>query len=234
MDNLLPPRWRVVTVYSVNLGIFALLYLISCYLLHRIFKSFRFSDKPLLFSIVCVHSSLGILVIYNAINIDCNIRRDRSIFESTNMIFSLCTTLLGFILEFVILMGLIFDLYKWWLFIAMTTQEGVEDFNEQILNQTKKYSEIEAADHKKLEFKIKAYYTFIAIGGLVLLGAITLSIGFIITVPADNLSPEDKNIAKAINLNWVSGFTDFVTVSYLGFLIAYTTTLSILKIRLKK
>jgi hypothetical protein len=55
------------------------------------------------------------------------------------MILALSTTLLGFILEFVILSGLIFDLYKWWLFIAMTNDEKNEDlsFNERIDDITK-------------------------------------------------------------------------------------------------
>ena len=79
------------------------------------------------------------------------------------MILALSTTLLGFILEFVILSGLIFDLYKWWLFIAMTNDEKNEDlsFNERIdditksdenENSTKKLSAVEA---QKLKFKIK-------------------------------------------------------------------------------
>ena len=139
-----PSRWKVVTVYGINLGIFLVLYLISSYLLYRVYRSYRFSDKPMLASIVCVHCSLGILVIYNSIMVDINIFRDESLFERTNMVFALSTTLLGFILECVILLGLIFDLYKWWLFISMTTDdEGFQEYNEQIMDQTKKLSEAE-------------------------------------------------------------------------------------------
>jgi hypothetical protein len=76
--------------------------------------------------------------------VDINIYRDDSLFERTNMVFALSTTLLGFILECVILLGLIFDLYKWWLFISMTTyDEGFQEYNEQIMDQTKKLSEAE-------------------------------------------------------------------------------------------
>lgn len=191
MDEELSPHWKSVTVYSVMLGIFSILYLISFYLLHRVYKAFRFSDKPMFFSIICVHSALGILVLYDSIMIDVNIYRDRSAFESTNMIFALSTTLLGFILEFVILSGLILDLYKWWLFIAMTNDERNEDllFNEQIENSTKKMSEIDA---QKLKFKIKVYNSFISIGVMMVLSAVTLTVGFIITVIPDNLK-DDKS-----------------------------------------
>jgi hypothetical protein len=98
------------------------------------------------------------------------------------MIFALSTTLLGFILEFVILTGLLFDLYKWWLFIAMTNDDRSEDdnlFNEHIENSTKMITEI---DTQKLRFKIKVYYAFWMIGILTVLSAMTLAIGFIITV----------------------------------------------------
>ncbi len=139
-----PSRWKVVTVYGINLGIFLVLYIISSYLLYRVYRSFRFSDKPMLASILCAHCSLGILVVYNSIMVDINIYRDDSLFERTNMVFALSTTLLGFILECVILLGLIFDLYKWWLFISMTTyDEGFQEYNEQIMDQTKKLSEAE-------------------------------------------------------------------------------------------
>jgi hypothetical protein len=186
MDEELPPNWKSVTVFSVMLGIFAILYLISFYLLHRVYQAFRFLDKPMFFSIICVHCALGILVLYDSFMIDINIYRNKSVFESTRMIFALSTTLLGFILEFVILSGLIFDLYKWWLFIAMTNDENNEEllFNEQIENSTKKNSEIDA---QKLKFKIKVYYSFIAIGILMILSAVTLTLGFIITVIPENL-----------------------------------------------
>jgi hypothetical protein len=184
-----------VTVYSIMLGIFSILYLVSFYLLYRVYKAYRFSDKPMLFSIICVHCALGILVVYDSIQIDISIRRDKSIFESTNMILALSTTLLGFILEFVILSGLIFDLYKWWLFIAMTNDESNEDlsFNERIdditksdeyENSTKKLSAVEA---QKLKFKIKVYYSFIMIGIVMVLSAMTLTIGFIVTVIPQDL-----------------------------------------------
>ena len=139
MDEELPPNWKSVTVFSLMLGIFAILYLISFYLLHRVYEAFRFLDKPMFFSIICVHCALGILVLYDSFMIDINIYRNKSVFESTRMIFALSTTLLGFILEFVILSGLIFDLYKWWLFIAMTNDEKNEDlsFNERIDDITK-------------------------------------------------------------------------------------------------
>ena len=136
--EVLPPRWKAVTVYSVMLAIFSLMYLISFYLLYRVYKSFKFSDKPMIFSIICVHCALGILVIYDSFLIDINIYRDKSIFEKTNLTFSLSTTLLGFIMEFIILSGLILDLYKWWLFIAMTNDTNNEDLlsNQQIDNNT--------------------------------------------------------------------------------------------------
>lgn len=128
----LTPLWKSVTVFSINLGIFAILYIISFYLVYRVYKAFRLTDKPMFFSIVCVHSALGILVLYDSIMIDVNYHRKDSVFSSTRMVFALFTTLLGFILEVVILCGLLFDLYKWWLFIAMTNDENNEElkFNE--------------------------------------------------------------------------------------------------------
>lgn len=149
--------------------------------------------------------------------------------------FALSTTLLGFILEVVILCGLIFDLYKWWLFIAMTNDENNEDlkYNEHIENSTKKHSEI---DLKKLQFKIKVYYIFIILTSLMLLGAITLTIGFISTVIPDEYewNTPEYNAAKMINDAWITAFTNFVNISYISFLIAYISTLVLLRIRLMK
>jgi hypothetical protein len=167
--------------------------------------------------------------------IDINIYRDKSVFESTRMILALSTTLLGFILEFVILSGLIFDLYKWWLFIAMTNDESNEDllFNEQIDNSTKKMSEVDA---QKLKFKIKVYNSFITIGVIMVLSGLTLAIGFIITVIPENLKDgsEEYNKAKEINGRWTRAFTAFVNFSFLAFLLGYLFTLTLLKMRLKR
>jgi hypothetical protein len=223
-----------VTVFSIMVGIFSILYLISFYLLYRVYKAYRFTDKPMFFSIICVHSALGILVIYDSFQIDISYYRDRSIFESTRMIFALSTTLLGFILEFVILSGLIFDLYKWWLFIAMTNDDSSEDdqlFNEHIENSTKMITEI---DTQKLRFKIKVYYAFWMIGILTVLSAMTLAIGFIITVVPEDLEFKSKEYyeAKEINDGWVKAFTAFVNFSYIAFLLAYVFTLALLKMRL--
>jgi hypothetical protein len=67
-----------------------------------------------------------------------------------------------------------------------------------------------------------------------MIGAIVLSIGFIMTIVPDDIDPSKKDEANKLNKAWNSGFTNYVTFSYLGFLLAYITTLSILKIRLKK
>lgn len=66
-QDVLPPKWKAMTVYSIMLVIFSVLYLVSFYLLYRVYKAYRFSDKPMLFSIICVHCALGILVLYNSI-----------------------------------------------------------------------------------------------------------------------------------------------------------------------
>jgi len=47
-------------------------------------------------------------------------------------------------------------------------------------------------DAQKLKFKIKVYNSFISIGVIMVLSAVTLTIGFIITVIPDNLK-DDKS-----------------------------------------
>lgn len=69
-----------------------------------------------------------------------------------------------------------------------------------------------------------------------LLSAMTLTVGFILTViPEDYIvgSPE-YNEAKKLNTAWINGFTNFVNFSFLGFLVAYIFTLILLKLRLKR
>lgn len=69
-----------------------------------------------------------------------------------------------------------------------------------------------------------------------LLAAMTLTIGFILTVvPEDYIegTPE-YNEAKSLSNAWINGFTNFVNLSFIGFLLAYIFTLSLLKLRLKR
>lgn len=134
----------------------------------------------MLFTIICVNSALGILVIYNSIFIDINLNRDKSLFKSSYLTFALSTTLLGFVLEFIILTALLFVLYTGWLFIALTRDEKNEDFQQaEDIEISSKTSEI---DEKKLKFKTKVYCTFIVSGIVLFLSNLTLAIGFVFTV----------------------------------------------------
>jgi hypothetical protein len=96
------------------------------------------------------------------------------------MTFALSTTLLGFILEFIILTALLFVLYTGCLFIALTRDEVNEDFQQaEDIEISSKASEI---DEKKIKFKTKVYCAFIVSGIVLFLSNLTLAIGFVLTV----------------------------------------------------
>ena len=79
-----------------------------------------------MFSIGSVVLSLLTLVIYCGQNIEISLQRNYSIWLET-LLMSNIITAEGFNIEMFILLGLIFDLYKWWLFIAST-----KEYNEEI------------------------------------------------------------------------------------------------------
>ena len=78
----------------------------------------------------------------------------------------------------------------------MTNDTNNEDLlsNEQIDNNTQRQSQ---NDKKKLEFMVRVYYVFITISILMLLSAITLSIGFTLTVVPDELDEKSREYAEA-------------------------------------
>jgi len=99
----------------------------------------------------CVNAALGNLVINNSICIDLFFKREASIFDKSDMA-SACVALVGFTIEVFILYGLILDLYKWWLFIALVNeQDRGQEFDE---HNDAKSSLIE---RNNSSFKIKIY-----------------------------------------------------------------------------
>lgn len=77
-------------------------------------------------------------------------------------------TAIGNTIEIFILLGLIFDLYKWLLFIAMTTEYDSEIKDRQ---------ELEA---KILQKKIKIYYIFVVLTFVIVIGYVSLTMGLLI------------------------------------------------------
>jgi hypothetical protein len=156
-------------MYIVSEVIFVPMLVLALLLLIKIFKKYGLKDKPMLFSFTCVVSTLTLLIFYCACNIERSINRDKSFWDPYLRINVLVA--LGYNIEIFILLGLIFDLYKWQLFIAMTrdSQDGSKD-SQQV-------------DREVLQTKIKIYYIFVGTASLMMLTYITLICIFLATTP---------------------------------------------------
>ena len=67
VDN--DPNLKIVVVMSLDGFIFLMLFLLSSYILYRVYKLFRYKDPPVLLSIICITLSLATLVVYCSISI---------------------------------------------------------------------------------------------------------------------------------------------------------------------
>lgn len=106
------------------------------------------------------------------------------------MIYALSTILLGFILEIIILVGLLFVLYTGWLFIVLTKDENNDDF--QLIEKIDISTQMSEIDEKKLKFKNKVFYTFIFSGILISLSSLVLAIEFVLSVVPENIYFKSK------------------------------------------
>jgi len=120
----------------------------------------------MLLSIVSVVLTLATLVIYCGMSIEVYYRKKNS-FWLKDKFNSNLWVVEGFNIEIFMLIGLIFDLYKWQLFIAMT-----KEYDSSIKNRL----ELEA---KILKTKITIYYIFIGVASIVVLTYVTLVTGYL-------------------------------------------------------
>ena len=63
------PNMKLVSGYSLNGVIFLILFIMSTFLICRVYKLFKFNDIPVLLSIVFITLSLATLVLFNSISI---------------------------------------------------------------------------------------------------------------------------------------------------------------------
>jgi hypothetical protein len=125
MNEQQNPKYKILTMFIISEVIFVPMLVFSLVLLFKIFQKYGLKDKPLLFSFTCIVSTLTALIVYCACNIELSIKRKNSFWYPdfrNNVLIAL-----GYNIEIFILLGLIFDLYKWLLFIAMTrdNEDGI-------------------------------------------------------------------------------------------------------------
>jgi hypothetical protein len=118
---------------------------------------------------------------------------------------------IGFQIEFLIIIAITLDLYKWGLFLATTSVGG--DNYEQGLNTKKK----------------SLVVVLVASIVLVIAISITFTTGIILTTYVGEPSEKDR-----INENWKNYSNLVISGLYLAFLIIYIFTLTLLISRLKK
>lgn len=61
------PNIKIVAVMSLDGFIFLILFLLSSFILYKVYKLFRYKDPPVLLSIICITLSLATLVVYCSI-----------------------------------------------------------------------------------------------------------------------------------------------------------------------
>ena len=107
--------------------------------------------------------------------------------------------------------ALIFDLYKWHLFIAMTKEHDG------------RIKDRRALEAKVLQNKIRVYYAFILVASVVFITYVALISVFLAT-----------SDYKEENNQWIKVLRDVVNCFYIVFLVAYIITLTILRHQLQK
>ena len=159
-------------MYIVSEVIFVPMLVFALVLLIKIFQKYGLKDKPMLFSFTCIVSTLTALIVFCACNIERSINRQKSFWDSYFMVNVL--TAIGYNIEIFILLGLIFDLYKWQLFIAMTrdSQDGSKSSHQ--------------LDREVLQAKIKIYYIFVVSASLMLVTYVTLISIYLLTTPEED------------------------------------------------
>ena len=121
-----------VILLAVNLVIFSILFLLSLYLLFRVYKLFKYKGDPVMFwSVFTISLSLFTLVTYNSIQIYSQYYDVKG--YSLNVV-----TCMGYLLEVLIFISISLDLYKWGIFIATTKTEQTYHFEEIMKSKRKR------------------------------------------------------------------------------------------------
>ena len=200
------PKYKLMTVYIISEVVFVPMFLLSLYLLVKLYKQHKLTDKPMMLSICSVVLSLLSLVTYCAMCLEVYIRRRSASFWLQNPLRANIWVCEGFNIEIFILLGLIFDLYRWHLFIAMTKQ-----YDESIKDRV-------AVEAKVLQNKIRIYYVFILVASVVTITYVALLSIVLAT-----------SYSKEANKEWKRIFQDVVNCFYIIFLVAYIIALSLLR-----
>lgn len=121
-----------VILLAVNLVIFSILFLLSLYLLFRVYKLFKYKGDPVMFwSVFTISLSLFTLVTFNSIQIYSQYYDVKG--YSLNVV-----TCMGYLLEVLIFISISLDLYKWGIFIATTKTEQTYHFEEIMKSKRKR------------------------------------------------------------------------------------------------
>ena len=120
------------------------------------------------------------------------------------------------------LLGLIFDLYKWHLFIAMT-----RDPKERSISR-------KAAEIIILKSKKKIFFVFIGFGSIFVITYLVLASFYIATAPTTPYDSSKKDPERELNALWIDAITSTISGFFIAFLIVYILTLSTLHHRLDK
>jgi hypothetical protein len=72
------PKYKLMTVYIISEVVFSPMFLLSLYLLVKLYKKYKLTDKPMMLSICSVVLTLLSLVIYCGMCLDVYIKRRRS------------------------------------------------------------------------------------------------------------------------------------------------------------
>lgn len=133
----------------------------------------------MLLSVICVVLTLATLVTF------CSIKIYQASYTNSNSISgkpfreNLVITL-GYNIEFFIILGLLLDLYKWWLFIALTKETGFS------------IKHIEEKEKQVLKQKIQIYYIFLTIACMFIITFGTLETLFLVFSPTAPPKTEER------------------------------------------
>jgi hypothetical protein len=211
------PNYKLGVIFIVAECVYCPLFFILSYLLYKVYVRYRLTDKPMLLSNFAVLITLGLLIIFCAFNLD-DIFQEKSFWAKTNLRWNTLSSI-GFFLEIFILLGLIFDLYKWWLFIVSTK---VND------DQMSKISNLE---FKILQLKIRTYYFFLSLTSIIVIIFVSFVTMFLYTSVPVNTPDDDPKVL--VNIAWAGAVRDFTNICYITFLVGYIFSLTILRHRLK-
>lgn len=203
------PHPKILLTIGLTALLAACLLVFAVYLIFSIYKLVKFHDVPMLLSIISIALALACLVTFCVMDIWSLYLDDPRAFLNTALGTNVTEQIDALKVMF-IFCAFVFDLYKWCIFVAATSQ--TISVNKDLLQ----------VRHKQLQVAL------VGVQSLIVATSLTFSIAIIAT------SPDTEKDDSSTNDAWQNAQFLFISSTFGIFLMVYTLVLILLISRLKR